>query len=266
MNQQPIGFFDSGIGGLSVWSEVVKLLPNEQTIYLADSSHAPYGEKSKDEILARCIANTEFLIKQHCKLIVVACNTATTNSIDYLRSHYPVKFVGTEPAIKPAAFSSESKVIGILATEATLNSELYKHTLSKYEKDVTVVQKQGTGLVSLIEQGKGNSEETMLLLTRFLTPMLDAGIDQLVLGCTHYPFLIPVIKKIIGSNIEIVSGEAAIARRTKKILTEDKLLVENFLKGQKHLLLTNANAGKTTLERTVNKLNCSSSTIKIAAW
>lgn len=251
MSNQPIGFFDSGIGGLTVLNEVIKLMPCEYTVYFADSKYAPYGEKSAKDILDRCIACTEYLIDQNCKLIVVACNTATTNAIEYLRTHYSVQFIGSEPAVKPAALTSVSKVIGVLATKATLESRTFQNTLAKYHKGVKVIQREGTGLVPLIEQGKENTPEIRVLLEKLLTPMLDAGIDRLVLGCTHYPLLIPIIEKIIGPNVQIISGEVGIAKRAKAVLEEVNLLSSNQ-QTLEHLFYCNAN--KTALEQTILKL------------
>lgn len=223
-NQQAIGLFDSGIGGTSIWKEVVKLLPNEHTIYLADSKNAPYGQKTSDQIIELSIKNTELLISKGCKLIIVACNTATTNAIDYLRSHYNIPFIGIEPAIKPAALFSKTEAIGILATKGTLTSKLFVKTANEYTKNITTIEQDGEGLVELIEAGKLNSAETQQLLTNYLAPMLQFNIDQLVLGCTHYPYLIPQIKNIVGPLVNIIdSGEAA-AKQTKAVLSKHNLL------------------------------------------
>lgn len=222
--QQPIGLFDSGIGGTSIWKEVVKLLPNEQTIYLADSKNAPYGEKSKEAILQLCIKNTELLLEKGCKLIIVACNTATTNAIDYLRSNYNVPFIGIEPAIKPAALKSQTGAIGILATKGTLTSELFEKTANEYAKNITTIEQDGEGLVPLIEEGKLGSHEIKQLLETYLKPMLKSNIDHLVLGCTHYPYLIPQIKEIVGENVNIIDSGEAVARQTKAILNQFQLL------------------------------------------
>ncbi len=223
MNNQPIGLFDSGIGGTSIWKEIIKLLPNEQTIYLADSKNAPYGEKSKGEIIALCVKNTELLISKGCKLIVVACNTATTNAIAYLRENYDVPFIGIEPAIKPAALYSETGAVGILATKGTLTSALFEKTANEYTKKITVIEQDGEGLVSLIEQGEINSLELENLLATYLKPMLNFNVDHLVLGCTHYPYLIPQIKKIIGDKIQIIDSGEAVAKQTKAILSKHHL-------------------------------------------
>ncbi|MVO08813.1 glutamate racemase [Flavobacterium sp. TP390] len=219
----PIGLFDSGIGGTSIWKEIHALLPNENTIYLADSKNAPYGLKTKDEIIALSMKNTEFLLNKNAKIIVVACNTATTNAINELRSKYKVPFIGIEPAIKPAANQSKTQTIGILATKGTLNSDLFHEKLSHFT-NVKVIEQIGHGLVQLIENGDINSPEMNELLESYLKPMIDQNIDYLVLGCSHYPYLIPQIKKIIPEHIQIIDSGEAVARQTKKVLEKHDLL------------------------------------------
>lgn len=218
-NNKPIGIFDSGIGGTSIWREIHRLLPNEKTIYLADSKNAPYGQKSKKEIIDLSIKNTELLLKMNCKLIVVACNTATTNAIQELRSKYDIPFIGIEPAIKPAANNSRTQTIGILATQGTLNSELFNKTAEMFQ-DTKIIEQVGHGLVQLIESGKINSPEMTQLLQSYLKPMIDANIDYLVLGCSHYPYLIPQIKKILPAHIHIIDSGEAVAKQTQNILKE----------------------------------------------
>ena len=218
-NNQPIGIFDSGIGGTSIWSAIHHLLPNEKTVYLADSKNAPYGQKSKAEIIALSIKNTELLLSMGCKLIVVACNTATTNAIQELRAKYSVPFIGIEPAIKPAATHSKTQTIGILATQGTLNSELFNKTTEKFQ-ETKIIEQVGHGIVQLIESGKINSPEMTQLLHSYLSPMVEANIDSLVLGCSHYPYLIPQIKKIIPENIHIIDSGEAVAKQTQNILRE----------------------------------------------
>lgn len=213
----PIGLFDSGIGGTSIWKEIHSLLPNEDTIYLADSKNAPYGQKSKDEIIALSIKNTEFLLEQGCKLIVVACNTATTNAVKELREKYDVPFIGIEPAIKPAAVHTKTQTIGVLATKGTLTSELFHKTVSDL-KDINVIEQVGYNLVTLIEEGKLESDEVRELLKTYLQPMIDANIDYLVLGCSHYPYLVPQIKKILPEGVKIIDSGEAVARQTKNVL------------------------------------------------
>ena len=217
INNNPIGLFDSGIGGTSIWREIHNLLPNEDCIYLADSKNAPYGQKPKEEIIELCFKNTEFLLNQNCKLIVVACNTATTNAITELRKKYDVQFIGIEPAIKPAATKTKTHKIGILATLGTLNSTLFHENVAKFA-DVKIIEQVGHGLVQLIENGEVDSEEIMQLLKIYLAPMVDANIDYLVLGCSHYPYLIPEIKKLIPSRIQIIDSGEAVALQTKNLL------------------------------------------------
>jgi len=218
-NNNPIGLFDSGIGGTSIWKEIHELLPHENTVYLADSKNAPYGQKSKEEIIQLSFKNTEFLINQNAKIIVVACNTATTNAIKELRDKYDIPFIGIEPAIKPAALNSHKKVIGILATQGTLNSTLFHQTLEKFQ-DIKIIEQIGHGLVPLIENGAIKSPEMFKLLQSYLIPMIEANIDYLVLGCSHYPFLIPQIKKILPDHIKIIDSGEAVARQTKKVVVE----------------------------------------------
>lgn len=237
-NDQPIGIFDSGIGGTSIWSAIHQLLPNEKTIYLADSKNAPYGQKSKDEIIALSKKNTEFLLEMDCKLIVVACNTATTNAIQELRAMYTIPFIGIEPAIKPAATHSKTQIIGILATQGTLNSELFFKT-SKQFQNTKIIEQVGNGLVQLIENGEINSKEMSALLSSYLSPMINANIDYLVLGCSHFPYLIPQIKAILPKNIQIIDSGEAVARQTKSILSEK--LGFSTIENSQPIFYTNSN-------------------------
>jgi len=244
-NYNPIGLFDSGIGGTSIWKEIHELMPNEDTIYLADSKNAPYGQKSKEEIIHLSSKNTEFLLNQNCKIIVVACNTATTNAIKELRAKYQVPFIGIEPAIKPAALHSKTQTIGILATQGTLNSELFHQTAQQFQ-DTKIIEQIGHGLVPLIEEGKINSPQIKQLLNNYLQPMIEANIDYLVLGCSHYPYLLPQIKKILPKHIKIIDSGEAVAKQTKNILSEkNNLNQENHQ--PKNIFYTNANP--TVLEK-----------------
>jgi glutamate racemase len=218
MNTNPIGLFDSGVGGTSIWKEIHALLPNESSIYLADSKNAPYGLKSKDEIIALSIKNTEFLLNQNCKIIVVACNTATTNAIKELRAKFQVPFIGIEPAIKPAALNSTTHTIGILATQGTINSELFHQALTNYS-NINFIEQIGHGIVELIEDGKTESLEMELLLKKYLDPMIKAHIDFLVLGCSHYPYLMNQLKKIVPTHIRILDSGQAVAKQTQNILS-----------------------------------------------
>ena len=221
---KPIGIFDSGVGGTSIWKELHALLPYENTIYLADSKHAPYGTKSAQEIIRLSEKNTRILLDKNCKIIVIACNTATTNAIKFLRNKYSIPFIGIEPAIKPASLKSKSKVVGILATKGTLSSELFNKTSSLYKKGIHIIEQEGTGIVELIEQGRVDSEEMKQLLLSYLKPMIEAKIDYLVLGCSHYPYLVPMLKKLLPKHVNIIDSGQAVANQTKSILQQLDLI------------------------------------------
>ena len=237
-SSSPIGFFDSGVGGTSVWSEVVSLLPHEDTIYLADSKNAPYGRRSKEDITQLSIKNTEFLLARGCKLIAVPCNTATTNSIDYLRAHYNVPFIGIEPAIKPAALQSATKKIGVLATKGTLSSALFHETSKKFIDQVHTIEVVGAGIVELIEAGKKDSPEMHALLTTLTQPFITTGVDYLVLGCSHYPYIKELLAAMLPKNIKIIDSGKAVARQTLNVLTQLDLLNKQTNHGN-HLLYSN---------------------------
>ena len=237
INNKPIGIFDSGIGGTSIWAEIHQALPDEKTIYLADSKNAPYGQKSKAEIIALSCKNTELLLDMDCKLIVVACNTATTNAIQELRGKYNIPFIGIEPAIKPAATQTKTQIIGILATQGTLNSALFNKNVEKFHH-TKIMEQVGHGLVPLIEKGEINSPQMTTLLQSYLDPMIEADIDYLVLGCSHYPYLIPQIKKILPAHIQIIDSGEAVARQTQNVLKE-KVGLSN-LKNRTPLFYTNS--------------------------
>ena len=216
-----IGVFDSGLGGLSVWNEIINILPNEQIVYFADSGYCPYGNRTKEDITQRVKLITDFLISKGVSLIVVACNTVTAASIDYLRENYTIPFVGMEPAVKPAILNSKSGVVGVLATKGTLNGALYKRTLNKYKQGTIVLEQAGEGLVELVEAGETSSAKGRELLERYLLPMLEQGADHIVLGCTHYPFLTKQIREIAGPEVEIVNPAPAVARRTAELLAKN---------------------------------------------
>ena len=214
-----IGVFDSGVGGLSVWKELVALMPGQRYMYVSDSGFCPYGPRSKSYVIERCKRISEFLICNGADLIVVACNTATAASIEVLRSTYEIPFVGMEPAVKPAALQSESGVIGVLATQGTLKGELYLRTLHKFAANTSVIEQVGNGLVELVERGETYTPQAFELLESYIKPMLQAGADHIVLGCTHYPFLSAAIEKIAGSGVKIVNPAPAIARQAKSLLS-----------------------------------------------
>lgn len=224
MSTQPIGIFDSGVGGTSIFKEIKVLLPHEHTIYLADSKNAPYGNKSKQDIIDLSIKNVELLLKKDCKIIVVACNTATTNAVKILRDTYNIPFIGIEPAIKPAALNTKTKAIGILATKGTLSSELFHKTTDLYSNGIKVIEQVGEGIVPLIENGDVYSEEMKGLLKTYLQPMIKANIDYLVLGCTHYPYLMPLLLEMLPNSVKIIDSGEAVAKQTKTILEKNELL------------------------------------------
>jgi glutamate racemase len=236
INTNPIGLFDSGIGGTSIWKAIHQLMPDENTIYLADSKNAPYGVKSKEEIIALSKKNTELLLENNCKIIVVACNTATTNAIKELRASYDVPFIGIEPAIKPAATHSKTQTIGILATKGTLSSDLFNKAVSLYQ-EIKIIEQIGYGLVELIENGEINSPQMEKLLHSYLTPMIEKNIDYLVLGCSHYPYLIPKIKTILPKSIQIIDSGEAVAKQTLTVLQNQNGL--NNLKQGKCIFYSN---------------------------
>lgn len=220
MSTQPIGIFDSGIGGTSIFQEIHALLPFENTIYLADSKNAPYGNKTETEIINLSIKNAELLIEKKCKIIVVACNTATTNAIKILRQKFDIPFIGIEPAIKPAALRTQTKVIGILATKGTLSSELFHKTTDLYSNGIKVIEQVGEGIVTLIEEGKTYGDEMRVLLSQYLEPMIEGNIDYLVLGCTHYPYLMPMLLEMLPKHVKIIDSGEAVARQTQAVLQQ----------------------------------------------
>jgi len=230
MSKQPIGIFDSGVGGTSIWKEIHAILPIENSIYLADSVNAPYGPKGKDTIIELSIKNTEYLLEKKCKLIVVACNTATTNAISVLRQKYNVPIVGIEPAIKPAALSTKTKSVGILATKGTLSSALFHNTSNLYSNGITIVEQNGEGIVQLIESGELYSSKMKALLINYLKPMLEANIDYLVLGCTHYPYLVPILIKLLPKHVKIIDSGLAVAKQTQSVLEYYQILNTETLK------------------------------------
>lgn len=241
----PIGIFDSGVGGTSIWKEIHQLLPNESTIYLADSYHAPYGIRTPEEIVDLSIKNTDKLLELGAKLIVVACNTATTNAISILRKNYDIPFVGIEPAIKPAALHSKTGKIGILATRGTLSSALFSQTSEEFTKDISVVEVVGEGLVPLIEKGEFDNPAMDVLLRKYTAPMIEANVDYLVLGCSHYPYLIPKLMEILPKQVKIIDSGIAVALQTKYLLEKHNLIRTNKSKPSLEFY---SNASTKTLE------------------
>jgi glutamate racemase len=230
----PIGFFDSGVGGLTIWKAVTDLLPNESTIYLADSAFAPYGEKAPAIIQERSRLATHFLLSRGCKMVIVACNTATTNAIAVLRNQFSVQFIGIEPAVKPAALSSKTRSIGVLATKGTLTSALFKKTAREYaiRNQIQIIERVGKGLVPLIEDPNRDIHSLNELLEAYIAPMKQAGVDFIVLGCTHYPIIRAEIAAIAGAEIAVIDAAEPVAKQTRRVL--DRLGLENRTREKPH--------------------------------
>jgi glutamate racemase len=215
----PIGIFDSGVGGLSVLKAIRAQMPQEPIIYLGDQGHVPYGPRPLEEVQAFSEQITRFLLQRGAKLIVVACNAASAAALQYLRQTFPtVSFVGMEPAVKPAAEQTKSGVVGVLATPATFQGALYASVVERFAQDVTVLQDTCPGLVGQIEKGELDTPETESILRAALNPMLVKGIDTVVLGCTHYPFVIPLIVRIVGKNVRVIDPAPAVAQQTGRLL------------------------------------------------
>ncbi len=215
-----IGVFDSGVGGLSILDEALHQLPEHDYIYLADSANAPYGEKSSEWIAARSLNLCQYLAAEGCDAIVIACNTATAQAIKDIRLTLNLPIIGVEPGIKPAAMQSHKGIVGVLATQATLNSDKFNSLLATLPESCQFIKQAGAGLVPLIEAGKANSEETLELLAKHLEPIWDAGADTLVLGCTHYPFLRKSIRKLLGDSITLIDTSEAVVRQLKRQLED----------------------------------------------
>ena len=220
MDNRAIGVYDSGFGGLSVWLELRKMLPEESLIYLGDGKNCPYGGRSREEITSFAVEAVEALVAEGAKMIVVGCNTATTAAVTYLRERWSdMPIVGLEPAVKPACLTSRTRRIAVLATEHSLKSDMFLATAARYASDVEVIKVVGKGFVELVEQGLERSVEAEIAVRRVVEPLLDEGIDKIVLGCTHYPFLRPLIEQVIGEkDIEVIDSGEAVARRVKWLM------------------------------------------------
>ena len=249
-----IGIFDSGVGGLSVFREIKKILPGERYVYYSDNAHCPYGEKSKEYIIGRARDITDFLISKGADVIVVACNTATAAAIKTLRSEYSIPFIGMEPAIKPAAQLTRTGIVGVRATAGTLKADKYQDTRGKYADDVTVVEHIGQGFVELVESGQTSGTKAESIVIESVEPLLDAGADTIVLGCTHYPFLSETISKVASSlaperAINIVDPAPAVARHLHEVMTE-----KGIIRMDGYELTLQASGDDTTLKNIANSL------------
>lgn len=249
-----IGIFDSGIGGLSVFREIRKVLPEESYAYFSDNAHCPYGEKSKEYIIERAREITRFLIGKGADIIVVACNTATAAAIAALREEFPIRFIGMEPAVKPAAQSTRTGVVGVLATAGTLKATKYIDTRAKWAQGVRIVEHVGQGFVEIVEKGMTEGTETDEIVKASLKPLLDEGADRIVLGCTHYPFLTGSIRKTAGilypeRDIEVIDPAPAVARHLLEVMEEEGLVRKDGFRMELH-----SSGDSRQLEETYRKL------------
>jgi len=222
--QQAIGVFDSGVGGLSVLSRIRCRLPNEQLLYIADSGHMPYGCKSEAVVRERCMKIAAFLSRRQCKAIVVACNTATAAAVHHLRASYSLPIIGMEPAVKPAVLHSRSNVIGVLTTSTTSSSDKFNRLTTRFAHQTRLIVQPCPGLVERIETGDLTGDKTRSLLSAFMQPLIQQGMDTLVLGCTHYPFVTPLIRDIAGPDVHIIDTGDAIACELERQLQCHQLL------------------------------------------
>jgi len=234
VNNNPIGVLDSGVGGISVLKHIHVLLPHESLMYVADSKYAPYGNKTPEEITARCMIIADFLLSQNVKALVVACNTATAAAIDELRETFDLPIVGMEPAVKPAAEASKNGVIGVLATVGTLKSAQFAALLESYGRSVKVVTQACVGLVECIERGELDAPKTKALIRQYTLPLLAEGADTIVLGCTHYPFVKEAIREVVGDKITLIDTGMAVAKQLRRQLEEKGLLSVSQQKAEVH--------------------------------
>lgn len=229
MNEAPVAVFDSGVGGLSVLREIHQKLPQESLLYVADSAYVPYGDKPAELIRERSLRIADFLFGQGAKALVVACNTATAAAVAELRTRYPdYPVIGMEPAVKPATLASRNKTVGVLATVGTLNSAKFAALLERFGQDTRVITQPCPGLVECVEQGDLTGERPRALLQSFVAPLLEQGCDTLILGCTHYPFLRPLLMQLVPPEVAVIDTGAAVARRLKQLLLERSSLAQGL--------------------------------------
>ena len=259
----PIGIFDSGIGGLTVAAAIRQALPKERLLYFGDTEHIPYGDRSLREVRAFSASIARALLARGCKMIVIACNTASAAALKPLREAYPhTVFVGMEPAVKPAAERSRSQVVGVIATRATFQGELFATVMERFAQGVTVLEQPCPGLVRAIEAGDLDAPSTENMLRQWLEPMLAKGMDELVLGCTHYPLVRPLIERICGPNVGIIDPAPAVARRVGTLLQERGLLAtqgEGFFE-------TYVSARVDDVRRVLNMLGLPAEHVRLATW
>lgn len=261
---RPIGVFDSGVGGLSVWREIARQLPHEDTIYFADQIHIPYGPRSLEQIRGFSEAITRFLLDRGCKAIVVACNTASAAALQYLRATFPqVPFVGMEPAVKPAAETTQTGVVGVLATPATFQGALFASVVERFANGVRLINQICPGLVEQVESGKLDTPDTDAMLRGFLGPIVEGNADTIVLACTHYPFVVESIRRIVGPGINVIDPSPAIARQTGRLIDERQASAPKTRVGR-HTFYTSGEreAFRAALERLLR----SDGDVRVATW
>ncbi len=261
---RPIGLFDSGVGGLSVWREIARQLPHEDTLYFADQMHIPYGSRPPQQIRHFSEAITRFLIERGCKAIVVACNTASAAALKHLRETFPhVPFVGMEPAVKPAAETTQTRVVGVLATPATFQGALFASVVERFANGVQLVNQVCPGLVEQVEAGKLDTLDTEALLRGFLRPILEANADTVVLACTHYPFVVESIRRIAGPGVNVIDPSPAIARQVGRVLAERGLSAPASRSGR-HMFYTSGD--RDDFFHLIGRLVNADGRIQVAAW
>lgn len=237
---KPIGVFDSGVGGLSVLHALRRELPSEHFLYVGDSGCAPYGDRSAAFVIERATTITEFLVAQGAKAIVVACNTATAVAVESLRARFAIPIVAIEPAVKPAAFRTRSRVVGVLATTGTLESPNVGKLLANYGSDVEFVIQPCPGLADQVEKGELASEKTRAIVARYVRPIVDKGADIVVLGCTHYPFIRSIIQEVAGPAVDIIDPATPVARELRRRLESAGLLNDAAVVGTEEFRTTGA--------------------------
>ncbi len=263
-SNHPIGVFDSGVGGLSVLREIRALMPNENMIYFGDQKHVPYGPRPMEQIQSFSEGITRFLLKGNAKIIVVACNTASAAALKYLRATFPdVQFVGMEPAVKPAAEKTQTGRVGVLATPATFQGALYASVVERFANGVELFQSACPGLVNQIEKGELDTPATRAILENALLPMLEKNIDTVVLGCTHYPFVMPLIQQIAGENVRVIDPAPAVAKQVKRLLEAGGMLNQNQGEGNLRFVTSGE---PDSVKRVLSTLLGIDSTVEAVAW
>lgn len=263
---KPIGIFDSGVGGLSVLRAVCELLPHESILYMADQAHIPYGPRQKSQIRDFSFGITDFLLAKGAKLVVVACNTASAAALHDLRARYPeVPFVGMEPALKPAASVTKTGRVGVLATPTTFAGDLYHTLVDRFGQGIEIFQNTCPGLVEQVERAELDTPGTRTILEAALEPMLGEGVDMIVLGCSHYPFVIPLIESITGPDVQTIDPAPAIARQTQLLLNKRGWLNQDKQKGALQFFTSSERATlKTLLPKLLFNSCCSSETFRVS--